>query len=234
MRREVPLFICFIMGALMAVQFFVPHQFSITLYQYMLRWLIIVLTFAMLLGIGSLIKVHSYKVRFKREGWGYSIVALIGLAMSIVTGMAGILGRLILGQERMAEGFFGDFLFTFFNSGIDLGSGFMWLFSYIQIPMQATMFSLLAFFIVSASFRTFRARSLEAFLLLIAAIIVMLGRVPLEGIVGQWLPDLAEWILEYPNMAAKRGIMIGVGLGAMSMALKIILGIERSWLGGTE
>lgn len=234
MRREIPLIICFLLGSIMAIQFFVPHELSVGLYQYMLQWLIIVFTFAMLLGIGSLIRVHSYKIRFKREGWGYSIVALIGLAMSLVTGFAGILGQLIFGSERMASGFFGGFLYTFLNTGIGQESAFMWLFNYIQIPMQATMFSLLAFFIASASFRTFRARSLEAFLLLVAAIIVMLGRVPLEGLVGNWLPHLAEWILDYPNLAAKRGIMIGVGLGAMSTALKIILGIERSWLGGAD
>jgi hypothetical protein len=191
----------------MTVQFFIPHRYSQWLFDNMLKWLIIVLTFAMILGIGNLIKLHIQKVQRRRRDWLYSIVALFGISASLVTG---------------------------FGWGIGADSPFMTLFNYVQIPMQATMFSLLAFYIASAAFRTFRARTLEATLLLIAAVIVMLGRVPLEGIVGQWLPDLAEWILDYPNMAAKRGIMIGIGLGAISTALKIILGIERSWLGGGD
>jgi hypothetical protein len=207
MRRELPLAICFIMGIIMAVQFFIPHRYSQWLFDNMLKWLIIVLTFAMILGIGNLVKLHIQKVQRRRRDWLYSIVALVGISASLVTG---------------------------FGWGIGADSPFMVLYNYVQIPMQATMFSLLAFYIASAAFRTFRARTLEATLLLIAAVIVMLGRVPLEGIVGQWLPDLAEWILDYPNMAAKRGIMIGIGLGAISTALKIILGIERSWLGGGD
>ncbi len=207
MRREIPLAICFIMGVAMTVQFFVPHRYSQTFLANMERWLIIVFVFALLLGILNLIKIHTQKVMRRRPGWLYSIVALFGVAASLVTG---------------------------FGFGIGAESPFMKLYNFVQIPMQATMFSLLAFYIASAAFRTFRARTLEATLLLVAAVIVMLGRVPLGTFFDRilQLPSISEWVLDYPNMAAKRGIMIGVGLGAISTALKIILGIERSWLGG--
>ena len=104
----------------------------------------------------------------------------------------------------------------------------------LQVPVQATMFSILAFYIASAAFRAFRARNLDACLLLGAAIIVMLGQVPLcaENLPG--MASLKDWILNVPNMASKRGILIGVGLGMISTALKIIVGIERTYLGRGE
>ena len=45
------------------------------------------------------------------------------------------------------------------------------------------------------------------------------------------MPAIAEWILDIPNTAAKRAITIGIGLGMTATAIKIIFGIERTYMG---
>ncbi len=105
---------------------------------------------------------------------------------------------------------------------------------------QATMFSLLAFFVASASFRAFRIKSKEAGLLMGAAFIVMLGNVPIGNylrmipVIGPFIDVSAvkEWIMSYPSSAAQSAILVGAMLGYISASLKIILGVERSHLGG--
>ncbi len=111
-------------------------------------------------------------------------------------------------------------------------SFFNFLFHYALVPMEATMFALLAFYIASAAFRAFRARNVEATLLLVAAVLIMIGRVPLGEAIHPVFTDIQQWIMDFPNTAAKRAVMIGVGLGMVSTALKLMLGIERAYLGG--
>jgi len=98
------------------------------------------------------------------------------------------------------------------------------------VPCSATMFSLLAFFIASAAYRAFRARTIDATLLLIAGALVMIGRVPVGNMLWDKFPVIAEWLMSVPQMAAKRGILIGVSLGMIATSLRIILGIERTYL----
>jgi hypothetical protein len=112
------------------------------------------------------------------------------------------------------------------------GSWFTWQYDWIYAAAQGTMFSILAFFIASAAYRTFRARTWEAVFLLVAALLVTFGRTTLAGFINDFFPDAADWIMAVPNLAAKRGILLGVALGSIATALRIIFGIERAYLGG--
>ena len=114
------------------------------------------------------------------------------------------------------------------------GRAYTWMYDHVFAPCNATMFALLAFFIASAAFRAFRARNVEAALLLGAAILVMLGRVPIGRSISHAFPDIADWIIQVPNNAGRRAIMIGAALGVITTGLRVILGLERSHLGRGE
>jgi hypothetical protein len=107
-----------------------------------------------------------------------------------------------------------------------------WIFDHVFAPCNSTVFALLAFFVASAAFRAFRARNLEAGLLLGAAIVVLLARAPIGATLGGWLPDLAQWILDVPSNGSRRAIMMGAAVAAIATSLRVILGLERSHLGG--
>lgn len=206
MRRTLPLAICLAMGILMMVQFFIPHPVSVAFYDLTTKWIRIVSAFALVLGVGSLILYHTDRLRRRRPGWAYSIVTLVALVVTAVIGL---------------------------GWGVKPGSPLQEvLFKNMLVPLNASMFAILAFYMASAAYRAFRARTKEAALLLIAAFVVMLGMVPVGEAIWRKLPEVAEWVLSVPNMAAKRAIVFGVALGAIATSLKVILGIERGWLGG--
>ncbi|MGH7207842.1 MAG: hypothetical protein ACREIL_00505 [Nitrospiraceae bacterium] len=210
LRRQLPLLITFVMGVVFAGQYYVPHPRSELMLTEVTKWLQIIGGFALVLGVTSLFHLHAVKIRRREPGWGYSFVLYAGMLGTIAIGLW------VNGKESV-------------NGAM---TAFGWIYSNMMVPLQGTMFAILAFFIASAAYRSFRARSREAALLLIAAIIVMMGRVPLGEMLLPVSGDLTQWILNVLNTSVRRAILIGVSLGAVALSLKIIFGIERAYLGG--
>ena len=204
MRRRIPVIVCFVFGLFMLVQFFVPHPVGTEAYETVLDWVQIIYVFALFVGVAGIIKLHGGRLSPGKKGWFYSLTTILGLAAMVILG---------------------------FVFGVGRGTPFNWIFENLQAPMQATMFALLAFFIASAAYRGFRIRNLESVLLLVAAVIVMIGRVPIGEMIFPYSPEVADWVLRVPSMAARRGIFIGIGLGSIATALRVIVGIERTYLG---
>jgi hypothetical protein len=216
LKREVPLILTAAVGLVMMLSFFVPHQWVSVPSDFLQQCALILIAFGYVLGGANALRVNFDAIYKRQPDWIYKVVLVVSLLATFVIGAVEGVGFLNPGTRSK------------------------WIYDYVYSNMSATMFALLAFFIASAAFRAFRIRTVEAGLLAVAALIVMLGRVPLTNAISGWLPEWArlqamqEWIMEIPQNAAKRAILMGAALGVMATGLRVILGIERSYLSGEE
>lgn len=217
MQRQIPLFLTSLIGLTMLLYYFIPHPWVSTPGHFFEDSVIIVVAFAIVLGAANVLKVNGEAVIRLGKDWPYKAILLLSMFAMIGIGLAD-------GPERY----------------LTPESRFNWMYDAFYASMQSSMFALLAFFIASAAFRAFRIRNLDAALLAVAAVVVMLGRVPIGNLLSSGLPEpiqfpaMANWLMEIPQNAAKRGILVGAALGVMSTGLRIILGVEGSFMRGGE
>jgi hypothetical protein len=99
----------------------------------------------------------------------------------------------------------------------------------IFFPLGSAMFSLLAFYIATAAYRSFRLKSLEASIMMLAAVLVILGQIP-HGPTYIWsgLPALRLWMLENLSTPAFRAIYFGIMVAGLAMAVRMWLSLDKS------
>lgn len=203
MKQLLPTVIAFLAGFLMIADFFFKSEFIQSLSKDLQGWTVIVSAFALGLGAVSLVRVHARNIARRAPGWINGVVLLASMFFMIVTGIT-------MGTKNAA------YLFAYDN---------------MLSPLGAAVYASIAFHITSASFRAFRARNVEAAILLASALIVLLGRAPIGETLAGFLPSWADWIVNVPNVGAQRGIIICAALGVMGSSLRVLLGIERRYLG---
>jgi len=225
MKRTIPVLIASVTGFVLVVASFVPVAESWG--ETAMIWFDILASIAFVIGAGNILKVCLKKISDRREGWGYALVTLIAFLITLYVGLFKI-G--VNPSEQFADRpWSGDYVAN--------GSAFWWAYQYVYLPLAATMFSMLAFYIASASFRAFRAKNTEALVLLTTAFVVLLGQASFGDSITFFLPaelqfsSITSTIMNVFNLAGNRAIMIGIALGVVSLSLKILLGVDRSYLG---
>lgn len=183
-------------GLVTLLDFFFQHPLLNAIGITFREWTILLTAFALLLGLGNLVSVHLLRIfRRSEPGAGYSAIVLISFVVVTGTGL------------------------WFGITSPEMG----WVFDNIYVPLQSAFFALVAFFLATAGYRALRARNVETVLMLLAALIVFLGQVPL----WPFLNDAREWVLSVPAEAGVRGILLGVGLGTMATGFRLIVGLDR-------
>ncbi|MCI0632285.1 MAG: hypothetical protein L0Y44_16705 [Phycisphaerales bacterium] len=247
MKRSVPLLIAAITGFVLIVAHFIPLTQNWG--EKAMIWFDILAAVAFILGGGNLLKMNLRKVSDRKPGWGFAAVTIIAFLATLAVGLFKVGVHPL--QDHPTYAWSGDY--------VQEGGAFWWAYNYVVYPLTSTMFAMLAFFVASAAFRAFRAKNLEAMFLLGTAFIVLLGRTYAGILFTGWLPytdmlanDPAVWhqmawwqqmlyglrldrlteiIMNVFNLAGSRAITLGIALGVVSTSLKVLLGVDRSYLG---
>jgi hypothetical protein len=242
MKRTVPLLIAAMTGFVLIVSYFIPYTESWG--EVAIAWFNIIAAMAFVLGGGNLVRMNLQKISDRRPGWGYAVVTLLAFVITLWFGLFKV-------GVRPTESFPTNAWAAPYDQE---GSAFWWIIEYLFQPMLSTMFALLAFFIASAAFRAFRAKNAEAIVLLGTAFIVLLGRTNAglwlsgwvdgvapanpawlrELVAGLRLDRLTGTIMDVFNLAGMRAIKIGIALGVVSTSLRVLLGVDRTYLGAED
>ncbi len=195
--------LAYIAGVISILGFFTRGTFA-DMAGELAQWVAVLVGFALLLGLGNLMKVHIGRAVKQESGWFYSLI-VVGSALTVVG--LGLLG-----------GGPGDVSVA-------------WVFQWIYQPLGAAIFSLLAFFLTTALFRVFRIRSAEAVVLLVIALVVVIGQAPFSAVApADIIGSVKDWLLDYPVLAGIRAIILGVAFGAVATSLRALLGFDRTYL----
>jgi hypothetical protein len=154
--------------------------------------------FAIIPGAITLIQSNVTNIQRRGSHWDRSVVSIASFILFLITGLMGFDNTL-----------------------------WQWLYNNIFVTVSSAIFSLLAFYIMSAAYRTFRLRSWESSVLFIIGLITILGVVPFGTIIWSGFPEINNWISLYPSTGTSRGITIGIALGTAGVILRTLVGQGR-------
>lgn len=258
MKRTLPLLITGVTGFVLLVAYFLPPLESWG--DVAVTWFNILAAVAFVLGGGNLIKLNLQRISARRPGWGYAAVTLAAFLVTIAVGLAKVgvppneafPGKVWSGEYR-AEGSALWWLFEYVVTPLNQAMFALLAFYVASAAFRAFRIKnveatvLLATAFVMLLGRTYAGVWVTDGLPDVPVVeakraaAVAAGAdpisIPKPSDADRWLSSLrieyvADSIYNVFNLAGMRAIKIGIALGMVATSLKVLLGVDRSYLGG--
>lgn len=207
-KKEVIYLITAVVTVIMFIEFFFYPEWKLA--ENLRTYATIIYNISIGLGAVTLLRSHSRKVqRRAADVWPFSAWLIIIFAITFITGLAG-------------------FAMTGDGQGNSL---YDWLFRYVYTPLGQHLYPITGFYIFSACYRSFRARNIDAALLLIAGCLVILTNAPIGGVIWSGFPIIGRWLLDFGQVPGMRCFQIVGALGMLAYGFRALLGRERGFYG---
>lgn len=204
LKRIFPILIAGVTGVLTIVSVVQPNPIGDGLLQIAQ----ITLAVGLFFGLLSVVVGHLARLRRRERGWGQSIVAALAAAGVFVLELS---ASFLTGGSAAA---------TEYAAGA---------FYYVYQPLATSFLGLLTFFALRAAWRALQLRPVEAVPILLVAVTFLLAGGPWSSLIPG-LPETLEWVRSYPVLGVARGLLLGVGLGALVASVRLLLGFDHPYL----
>jgi hypothetical protein len=170
-------------------------------------WATIVFNISLGLGGIRLLTQHSKVVQRRGRNYLFSGWLLLFFAIQLLTGLAGYIST---GDQG--------------NNAI-----YQWLFVNVYTPLGATLYPITGFYIFSAAYRAFRARNVDAALMLIAGCFVILSNAPVGEVIWSGIPTIGEWFRFTGQIPGMRTFAMVGAMGMLAYGFRALLGKEKGF-----
>ncbi len=189
-------------GFIILLSFIFPSLEAIR--ERILGWAILLAAVALLIGLVNLFRIHFDNARQNQRAF-YSFVLLLGMLVSFFV-------TLIQGRQ---------------------GELSNWIFNSIQLPVETSLMALLAVTLTLGAARLIQQRGeLSTIIFIIVLFVILLGSAPLFGMeLPIFTRTITPYITRVLSIGATRGLLIGIALGTLATAIRILIGADRPFEG---
>jgi len=203
-RREIILFITGVVGGLNLFEYFFAVKEVAAVASTIRTWVVIISAFALGLGIITAFRVHISHVKRKTKGqWPFSIWLMGFFVLLTLIGL--------------------------WNTNFIV---YDWTFKYVYVALSTTLYAITGFYIFSAAYRAFRARNIEAAILIVSGALILLRNAPIGEAIWKGFPILGEWVLMKGQVGGMRTLTFVAAVGLVAFGIRTLLGMERGYYGG--
>ena len=203
-RRQLPVAVFIVSSLFLIVTWFVDYKPLLDLGNRIMQVGTIATAFALTLGAINLIRNHGRHIIRRTEGqWIWSVYLL---AVFIPLTLWGI----TYGSQE------------YINN---------WVYQNVNSPLEASMWGILAPYIVTASFRAFRLKNRESLVVTLCCVFVLLMNAPIGEAIWPGFPFIGRWITNNMQTTGVRVFTIGVAIGTLALYIRTLFGRETASLG---
>jgi hypothetical protein len=185
--------------------YFVSPQ-SDAIFKEMSLWSVNITTFTLFVGLIAIFSRYYNNIKRRGENWEFQIYSVVVIIVWVIMGLM--------------YGMYSNFYQTAYLS--------------TKLTLHIAILGQLIFFVVSATYRTFRMRTFRTAVIAISALLMIAFNAPWLSTPFPVVDRIGFWLMNNPQMAASRAMVITGGIGGVVLGIRILLGIERGALRATE